>query len=225
MKLPILSASKRGLLSACQYPWSPRAPAWDETSGSAAVAGTKFHRIAECYVRGIEPDVKMPKPLSSAWPHMRDWIDAHREGLRSEVAYGCDLASAFVHEVAAAGRAYPALPNWAYGTADLVTPDSVDDIKTGREKDDDIAQLRLLVAIRMKADGLDVCNGRLLYVGEYGIKPVAVRLNLADMEAELATLRILSRDIPEAWPQPGAWCYGSWCPVRSRCEVAERRPT
>lgn len=231
------SASKRGLLSACQW-WSRPDVTYEESKpGSAAVAGSKFHAVMDAHV--CEDDeallvLPMPKPLVAAYGHAKAWLTKNKTpSMVSEVAFGFDYATGVArYHGHNEDRDY----SWATetefcGTLDIFDgkgipqPDSIDvgDWKTGRSVEGVWPQMRINGAIAGKALGAKHVRLRVLHATAGALDEYQAEMDEMDIDGELELLRRDLARIPDAKAVASEACDKHFCPARKVCGAYQER--
>ncbi len=208
----LVTPSRRALLRHCQA-WARGDMVLDETSGRAALEGSRVHAALDAYAKGIVNEPKIAKRLRSGFVEASRWLDAVRPRLvGTEIAYRLDLETGASEPSGVTMRGYPD-DGHLHGTADVVYVDEdgervVRDWKSGRPSPATADQLEMLAVM---------CGARraeVAYLDDWRVQPVTVR----PWPEILDGLRRDVAKIADAWAAPSAACDAMYCPARKTCE-------
>lgn len=224
-----VTASKTGLLSACQYFARPEAE-WSDTSSAAADRGTRFHREIAEYVATGQVPLEIDEDIAPLFASAKAWVDHFgREKLASEVAFAWSPATDTAERIPAVERDYQAGAGRLCGTADLIAVSRftkagyVGDWKTG-DGSQSGPQLRALALMLARAEGLDMVTVEALEVDATGVRHVCTEtLDAFALAAVAGELAESLAAIPTAVPQPGSHCGDLYCPARATCPAVRER--
>lgn len=231
------TASKAGLLSACQW-WATPAAEWADTTSAAAARGTYFHeRIADYVVTGSEmqlaADVAADGRAGGAGDLLlsaRAWVESFgRDKLAAEVAFAWDPMTDTAERIEVKGRDYSAGKGRFCGTADLVAVSRmtkvgyIADWKTG-DGSKAGPQLRALALMLARAEGLDSVTVEALEVSAEGVRHVCTEtLDAFALSAVAGELAEALAAVETAEPNPGPHCGELYCPSRATCPAVRER--
>lgn len=228
-----VTASRAALLSSCAYAFRDGVQ-WDETTGRAAVQGDEFHKaIAPIVDPTLEavPFLPTTKWFRTRFEHAVKWLDLNRlESMRAEVAYAydpaTDTARILGYDIGREYEKHGKLPHEIAGSADISDASTptvimVRDWKTGRSVTDAVwPQLDWLALFAARAEGKAAASVGPLHVTEFGVADTMRRSLGPDDLTRIATgIRAQVESIEDAWPTPGPWCDGCYCPARGSCSV------
>ena len=220
-----VSASKLGMLRACQWFARPEVKWQRDDPGPAAQLGTTTHELIAATVEGRKMSVADDRATSMAASAL-EWLTGRWEGAEwiAEPAYVLDTATgaARLHG-RNIGRNYPRLaePELA-GSADLVMAGDAAvliDFKTGRRENvepvESNQQMLTLALAAARAHGARTVRAVLAFVGPSGVTTDEAVFDALDLDAHAAELRATVAAIPTSEPKPGKHCQ--YCPARAVC--------
>lgn len=224
------TASKVGLLSACQWFARPEAE-WDTSTSAAADKGTRFHACVAHYIEvgewklaGDDDDIVALCDSAQAWV---DSFGRHR--LAAEVAFAWDPVTDTAERIEVKNRDYSAGKGRLCGTADVVAVQRftktgyIGDWKTG-DGSKSGPQLRALALMLARAEGLDSVTVEALEVSAEGVRFVCTEtLDAFALAAVAGELAEALAAVPTAEPQPGPHCGELYCPARATCPAIVER--
>jgi hypothetical protein len=220
-----VTASKTGLLLACQY-WAredvERRP---DPENDAMARGTRVHEAIDDYVTSstvrdlIEEERAM---VRAAMVYLMDSGAARAidDGNgRSEYTFGSDLLGHYRHFAGESARAYPETdPGFFWGTADIAVfqPQTIVDWKTGPTSAAGALPQLLTLAVLAGLEGARLVSVELREDGFY-VTAIDTTVDVFDLAEHEAALRDAIAAIPGAIPTPGAHCTEEYCPARMTC--------
>ncbi len=226
------TASKAGLLSACQW-WATPHAEWAETTSAAADKGSRFHAAIAEYVTSGQIALAPADDIAPLLVSAMAWVDHFgRDKLKAEVALAwspvTDTAEVIGENI---GRAYG--EHQARGllcmAADLVAISMatrvgyIGDWSTG-DGSGKGPQLRCNAFALARAFDLDSVTVEALEVDATGVRHVCTEtldsFALAASAGEVAEALAL---VPAAQPQPGPHCSEMYCPARATCPAIRDR--
>lgn len=231
-----LSASKMGLLYACQYPFRDTTE-WHESRGRAAVQGDEFHHVIANYVDHRSPVVVPGKTkwLRDRVAHAVTWVNGNRSPLwRAEETYayspetgeGRILGYNLERKYKEAGLR----DDEVAGSADIgwLTGDcaALADWKTGRFITDAAwDQMDALALFSARAHGAWRARATVLHVTDHGVEATVREYDDVSLWVVAEKIKAAVRAIEDSWPEAGAHCTAGYCPAQATCEVFQLNRT
>lgn len=223
------TASKAGLLSACQW-WATPGAEWATTTSDAADRGTRFHAAIADYVATGDMFARVDEDVEAMLVSARTWVEHFgREKLAAEVALAWDPVTDTAERIETTGRDYSAGKGRLCGTADLVAVSKhtkvgyIADWKTG-DGSNAGPQLRALALMLARAEGLDSVTVDALEVSAEGVRHVCTEtLDAFALAAVAGELAEALAAVPTAKPAPGVHCGEMYCPARATCPAIMER--
>jgi hypothetical protein len=192
--------------------------------GPAAQSGTLVHSLVEEGLDGVGP---LPSTKEGKLAHNAlYWLSANLLERWAEEAYAIDAGGSVRVLGRRIGRRYKehgATDADLCGSADVVGPGVVVDVKTGREAsyEKHEAQMRLLGYCAAKAQGTDRVRLVVLHVTQWGCNPHEREIDALDLGAIEHEIQ-MARNLPKE-PRPGVWCEKAYCGARPRCPAYLQR--
>lgn len=225
-----VTASKTGLLLACQYWAREDVERRDDPENDAMARGTRVHEAIDDYVtngivRELAEGERAMVRAALDWMMGSGVARAFDEGFgAAEMSFGSDLCGGYRRSVQ---RKYDDDAAFLWGTADVVTfangagytspAQSILDWKTGPTSAAGALPQLMTLAVLAGLESARLVSVELRDDGTYD-EAIDVTVDAIDLEVHAEALRtaILAVELdPE--PTPGAHCTEEYCPARMTC--------
>lgn len=217
-----VTASKTGLLLACQYWAREDVERRDDPENDAMARGTRVHEAIDDANKGrFEAPTEEGERLMVA--AALQWMHDNVAKAYTEAALGRDLLDPMrVMPLVDKARGYPDSPaTGLWGTADLIAsahPHAtvIADWKTGPVSAAGALPQLLTLAVLAGLEGARLVSVELREDGFY-VTAIDTTVDVFDLAEHEAALRDAIQAIPGAIPTPGAHCTEEYCPARMTC--------